>query len=105
MSDETTNSNQTAAPVVQGVVSDTVKLGWKVHTPNLLAEILNNEGTGMLVRPLQMFGRLLAMVAERASELNDPEMNKLMCRLTLYSVADPTSPDYNAETLDKVMSR
>lgn len=39
--------------------------------------------------PMQIFQNLLLEVATRASELDDPEMNALMMRLTLYDVADP----------------
>ena len=42
-----------------------------------------------------IFGKLLAKVGERAAELNDPQMNNLMCRLTIYTCADPESKDYD----------
>jgi hypothetical protein len=60
-----------------------------VHTPNLLNEILTNHGTGILEKPLQIFGGILHEVAQRAIALDDPEMNILMMRLTLYRQADP----------------
>lgn len=62
---------------------------WRVHTSNLLQEILTNHGTGVLTTPLQIFGSLLAEVAKRASELDDPALNILMLRLTLYDQGDP----------------
>lgn len=62
---------------------------WKVHTSSLLQEILNNPGTEILTQPLRIFGHLLAAVAERAAEIDDPELNILMLRLTLYEQADP----------------
>lgn len=67
----------------------TSKLDWSCHTPNLLKEVLTNESAGVLRMPLTIFGQLLAEVATRASELNDPALNLLMLRLTLYDVADP----------------
>lgn len=76
---------------------------WKVHTPNLLHEIAENTNQPILVKPLNIFGKLLAAVGERASELNDPKMNALMCRLTIYSIADPESPDYNLNAVNEVM--
>lgn len=70
-------------------------LGWKVHTPNLLEEILRNEGASALRMPLIIFAKLLEAVASRASELHDPELDKLMIRLTMYEMADPTSKGYD----------
>jgi hypothetical protein len=64
-------------------------LSWTCHTPNLLAEVLNNKGSEVLRMPINIFSRLLHRVAERASQLNDPELNLLMMDLTLYDIADP----------------
>lgn len=64
------------------------ELSWKVHTPNLIRETLNNKGSEALRTPLTIFGRLLADVAERAAELDDPALNLLMLRLTLYDQGD-----------------
>jgi hypothetical protein len=86
------------------LVSDEGELGWRVHTPNLLKEIArNNESSSILSIPIQVFGNLLFAVGERASQLNDPELNALMARLTIYSVADPQSPDYNADILHDLL--
>lgn len=76
---------------------------WKVHTPGLLREVLNNEGAQILLRPLQGFAGLLSAVATRASQLNDPELNKLMCRLSLYAIADPECPDYDPKRLREIL--
>jgi hypothetical protein len=70
-------------------MAKSVRMGWKVHTPNMLAEILKNPGMGIFVQPLSIFARLLAEVAERAIELDDPQLNILMMRLALYEQADP----------------
>jgi len=75
-------------------------LPWKCHTPLLLEEILTNDSGGILKKPLQIFGEMLHKVAERALELNDPALNDLMCTLTLYSAADPESPDYDLEMIE-----
>lgn len=64
-------------------------MDWKIHTPNLLTEILKNRGTETLRTPINIFGKMLGAVAERAAEINDPRLNVLMLRLTLYDVADP----------------
>ena len=72
-------------------------LQWRVNTPQLLKEILGNNETNMLSRPIQIFANILAEVGKRASQLNDHKLNALMCRLAIYEVADPYSKDYNAE--------
>jgi len=78
---------------------------WKVNTPQLLKEILENNETQILRVPLSVFGHLLSEVGERASELNDPKLNALMCRLAIYEVSDPYSENYNekltTETIEK----
>lgn len=71
---------------------------WKVHTPNLLQEILTNNGMAMMHKPIAIFGRLLAEVAERAAVLDDPALNILMLRLTLYDAGDPVKHAASAIT-------
>lgn len=77
---------------------------WKVHTPKLLNEILTNNGVGILYRPIQIFARILFDLGETAARINDPELNKLMVRLTIYSCADPESPDYDKKLVDKILN-
>ncbi len=80
------------------------KVQWRVHTPNLLKEIVeSNEGMGILSKPVTIFGRLLAAVGERAAELNDEKLNALMIRLAIYSVADPESPDYDRDVVHEYL--
>ena len=79
-------------------------LRWRCHTPNLLEEILNNPGTGILRAPLIIFANLLASVAERAAELNDARLNELMARLTLYEIADPEHLDYDKAAVEKLLN-
>jgi hypothetical protein len=81
-----------------------IKAEWKVHTPNLLVEILNNQGSSILERPLQIFANILYKVSERASEINDPELNQLMARLTMYEMADPELKGHDPEALAYVLS-
>ena len=76
---------------------------WRVHTPRLLDEALKNKGAETLRIPICILGRILANVGERAIEINDPELNKLMIQLTIYTVADPYSDDYDPETVEKYM--
>ncbi|MFJ1366645.1 hypothetical protein [Capnocytophaga canimorsus] len=65
-------------------------LQFNIHAVNLLEEITNNalpREMGVLRIPINLFQGLLAQVAQRATELNDPKMNILMLRLGLYEVA------------------
>lgn len=73
---------------------------WRVHTPNLLREVLSNPGTSMLVQPMNIFAALLAEVAQRATELHDPTLDQLMLRLALYEQGDPASPDYDGSLVE-----
>lgn len=70
---------------------------WKVNTPQLLKEILSNPQAQVLGTPIQIFAHLLLAVAQRASEINDDQLNALMCRLALYEISDPYSKEYDAE--------
>jgi hypothetical protein len=89
-------------------INDTPLL-WRVNTPQLLKEILSNNETQPLNKPIAIFGRVLAEVAERAAELNDDKLNALMCRLAMYEVADPYSKEYDSdltnETIRKVYKK
>ena len=57
-----------------------------VNTPQFLKEACENSNGGMYGVCWNIFKRLLAQVAERAIELNDPVLNALMVRLNLYEV-------------------
>ncbi len=62
---------------------------WSCHTPNLLKEVANNNHIGPAAIALDILGKILFVLADKAVEINDEELNSLMCRLTLYSTADP----------------
>lgn len=80
-----------------------MKLNFKVHTVRLLEEILNsNNNMGIFSVPIHQFGVLLYRVAQRASELNDPILNHLMCELTLYEIADPYNVNYDKAMLEEI---
>ena len=86
-------------------MNEKILLGWKVHTTDLFEEISANFSHDPQIRiPLQILSNLLAQVAQRAIELNDSKLNKLMIRLTLYSIANPHSPDYNPEVVSKILN-
>lgn len=92
----TTKTPADAKPLLaEGTGSRTVQ--WRVNTPQLLKEIIGNNETSVLSKPLAIFGRILAEVGERASEINDPKLNALMCRLAIYEVSDPYNSNYDAE--------
>lgn len=66
---------------------------WKVHTPNLLKELVENNPTAWTLRmPIVIFRNILASLAERAIAIDDPELNILMLRMGLYE-AHPTEID------------
>lgn len=85
------------------MTTETKSLQWKVYTPGLLKEIMANPGTAILLRPIQAFANLLTQVGEVAARINDPELNKLMMRLAIYSIADPAEPEYDAEFVRKYL--
>lgn len=54
------------------------KLSFDVNTPQFLKEACENSNGGMYAVCWNVFRNLLAQVAERATELNDPVLNTLM---------------------------
>jgi len=73
------------------------KMSFRIDTIAFLNEIVNNalgERMGVLKIPLNIFKNLLGAVAERATELNDPILNKIMFDLSLYELPNPTSKEY-----------
>ena len=62
------------------------KLSFDVNTPQFLKEACENSNGGMYAVCWNVFRNLLAQVAERATELNDPVLNTLMIRLNLYEI-------------------
>lgn len=84
------------------------QLAFKVHLPNLLHEVVNcamPKSMGILKIPLNVTRLLLIELTQRASELNDPELNAIMCNLTLYEEANPESQDYNPKMVETVMKQ
>jgi hypothetical protein len=77
---------------------------WRVHTSRLLEEVLANTTCSVLAKPINIFGKLLAKVGERAAVLDDPKLNALMCMLTIYTCADPESPDYDRDLTARTIS-
>ena len=81
-------------------------LQWKVNTPGLLKEIVQYSKEGAALRiPIQVFGDILFEVGQRAAELNDDQMNALMCRLAIYEIADPYNPNQDKELTAKIIEK
>ena len=77
---------------------------FRVDTMKLLHEICDSampQTMGIVKIPLNVFKNLLAQVAQRATQLHDPILDRLMFDLTLYELPEPTSTEYG-ELMDKV---
>lgn len=82
------------------------KLEFRCHVPNLLKLIsddLNHMNSHLTSVPLSTFSQLLSKVADRATELNDDKLNKLMCQMALYEESDPESKNYNKELMREIL--
>lgn len=70
---------------------------FRVDTPQLLSEIADcaiDKNTGVLRVPLNAFRILILQISQRAIELNDPILNKIMFDLNLYDLPKPDTPEY-----------
>jgi len=82
-------------------MSETKTLEWKVCTAKICKQAVEETRDGWLLKiPFEIMLNLLAQVAKRAIELDDEELNKLMLRLTLYEIANPSSPEFNQELVE-----
>lgn len=74
-------------------------LSFRVDTPALFKEIadcaLATGNNGIFKIPLNVFMNLLSEVATRATELNDPILNKAMFDLTLYELPPVHTGEYS----------
>lgn len=61
-----------------------IGLGFRVDTPQLLKEITHNDGVSILKVPLNVLQSWLLRLAERAIDLDDPELNIIMLSMSLY---------------------
>lgn len=85
-------------------------LSFKIHTPNFLKEITDNAigangKMGVLFVPMNTFRSYLLKIAKRASQLNDPKLNDIMCDMVLYEIADPESSEYNPELVSLIKQK
>ena len=80
------------------------KMIWRFNTPEFFREVSNNIPQMSALRaPLVIFRSLLIEVGERAIELNDPKLNALMIRLSLYSISDPYDKDYDPKLVNEIL--
>lgn len=73
------------------------KMEWSVDTPALLNDIIPNAMQKESISPsiLAIFRGLLAEVAQRATELHDPQLDILMLRLNLYEMEGKNGGEKN----------
>lgn len=88
-------------------MNNTKKMHFKVHVPLLLEEIemkaMNNNNAATLRIPMRIFRGQLLKLATRCSQVNDPILNQIMAEMALYAISDPTDPEFNQETTDKII--
>lgn len=61
-----------------------LELSFRINTPQLIQEIAQNNGVAILKVPLNILQRWLEILAQRAIEIDDPELNIIMLSLALY---------------------
>lgn len=87
-------------------MSNELKLVWKVHVPNLLQEIGNsNPNMWIMAAPLNILSHILQEVGQRCAKIDDPKLNALMCRLSIYAEADPTDENYDPELTKETLAK
>jgi len=115
---DTTNNNEkieSAAPILKKTkvkqnpllkhVLPTAEDGsFRVHTPKLLNEIKNNALMRRYKVPVSILSSIIGEVALAAARINDSELNKLMLQLTLFTLADPDSEDFDPEALSTIFN-
>lgn len=84
-------------PKLHRLVETTNVPAFTSNIKRLFREILTNPNCQYLEKSLLLSFNLLHRVSERAAQINDPELNALMCCLALYRVADESDPDYDPQ--------
>lgn len=77
---------QRVIPTKLHVFNDGQTFTFDVNTPQFLKEACENSRDGMYGVCWNIFRDLIAQVAVRATELNDPVLSALMIRLNLYEI-------------------
>lgn len=80
------------------------KMEWSVDTPALLNDIIPNAMQKETISPsiLVIFRGLLAEVAQRATELHDPQLDILMLRLNLYEMEGKNGEEKNCNRVKMI---
>lgn len=80
------------------------KMEWSVDTPALLNDIIPNAMSKEIISPsiLVIFRNLLAEVAQRATELHDPQLDILMLRLNLYEMDGKNGEEKNCNRVKMI---
>lgn len=80
------------------------KMEWSVDTPALLNDIIPNAMSKETISPsiLVIFRDLLAEVAQRATELHDPQLDILMLRLNLYEMGGKNGEEKNCNRVKMI---
>lgn len=84
---------------------ENVNLEFKINTPQFLKEVFdeNPKLGGIFFVPANILRNYLIQIAERASELNDPKLNAIMCQMALYSIADPYSNEFDGLKTEEII--
>lgn len=72
-----------------------IKPVWCSHLRMLFDEILINEGTHVLHKPLQITINIIAEAAMYAASIKDEKMIGYFARLAIYTFSDPESKDFD----------
>jgi hypothetical protein len=71
---------------------------WKCNIPSFFSEVVNGHPSpGPLPGGFKVLSSILGELADVALEIDDPRLHLMMCRLSLYSIADQYSGDYDSD--------
>ena len=84
------------------VQSPETKPKWKAHLPDLL-RVIDEETNFHNPLTIRILKTMLSELAFRCSEINDPKLNAIMCRLALYEISDPYSKEYDAKLTEEII--
>jgi len=89
---------------METVIKEEIPMLWRVNTAQLLKEVINGNPTAWgLQKPLQILGIMLSELGEIASEINDPKLNAMMCRLAIYECADQYSENFDKDLAEETI--